>query len=175
MLSEIVIENFKCFRRHVIPFRPLTIVVGRNNAGKSTIVEALRLTSLVTNRFGNLAVHDVPSWLDIPRVNRGVTPSLENQDTNFSSVFHRYGEPPAKIAARFSSGVALTIYIGGPDRLHAVAKDARRSVVISKGEARRMGLPPIGILPQISPVSPNEKILVPNYVHRAMSSTLASH
>jgi len=170
-----VVENFKCFRRHVIPFRPLTIVVGQNNAGKSTIVEALRLISLVTNRLDNLPVRDVPGWLDIPKVNRGVAPSLENQDINFSSVFHRYGDPPAKITARFDSGVTITIYIGGEDRLHAVVKDSRRGVVISKGQARKLGVPPIGILPQISPVSPGETILMPDYVRKAMSSTLASH
>jgi AAA15 family ATPase/GTPase len=51
MLNEITLQNFKCFNNNVIPFRPITIVVGRNNAGKSTIIEALRLVSLVANRW----------------------------------------------------------------------------------------------------------------------------
>ena len=164
------------FRRHTIPLRPLVVVVGRNNAGKVDNCGGARRISLVTNRRQNLTVCDVPRWLDIPKVNKkGVTPSLENQGFNFSNVFHRYGDPPAIIAARFESGVNITIYIGGEDRLHAVIKDSRRGVVISKGQARRLGLPPIGILPQISPVSPDETILLPNYVQHAMSSTLASH
>jgi hypothetical protein len=174
MLSEIILENFKCFKRHTIPFRPVTVVVGRNNAGKSTIVEALRLVSLVVNRLEHLPVREVPRWLDIPRVNVGVAPSLENQDFNFSSIFHRYGDPPAKITARFETGLSVVIYIGGEDRVHAVIRDSHRSIVISKGQARRLGLPLVGILPQISPVSASETILLPNYVRRAMSSTLAS-
>jgi hypothetical protein len=121
-----------------------------------------------------LTVREVPSWLEIPKVNRGVSPSLDNQDINFSSIFHRYGDPPATVGAQFDSGVEVTIYIGGPNRLHAVARDSRRHVVISKGEARKIGLPAIGILPQISPISPSEKILMPDYVGRSLSSTLAS-
>ena len=51
MLSEISLRNFKCFSRHTIPLRAITVIVGRNNAGKSTIVEALRLVSLVASRL----------------------------------------------------------------------------------------------------------------------------
>jgi predicted ATPase len=173
MLTTMKLENFKCFREHTIPFRPTSIVVGRNNAGKSTIVEALRLVAIVVNRIGHLHVRDVPRWLDIPTVNRGVAPSLENQDFNFSNVFHRYGAPPARITARFENGLRIVIYIGGEDRLHAVLKDSR-NVVISQSQAVRLGVPSVGILPQISPVNASETILVPEYVRRALSSNLAS-
>ncbi len=140
MLVELILQNFKCFSRHAIPLRPLTIVVGRNNAGKSTIIEALRLVSLVANRLEHLPLHDVPNWLDIASVNVGVTPSLENQDFNFSSVFHRYGDPPAKIVARFDTGITIVIYVGGPDRIHAVLKDSKSNAVIKKARARSLGL-----------------------------------
>ena len=174
MLTEVVLQNFKCFRQHTIPLRPTTIIVGRNNAGKSTIIEALRLVSLVSNRLQNLTVHEVPRWLDIPKVNRGVSPSLEHQYFDFGNVFHRYGEPPAKITARFNTGVGITIYIGGPDKIHAVIKDARRSVVITKGQARNIGLPKVGILPQIGPLQATETILNSGYVLQSMWSNLAS-
>ena len=174
MLVEVRLQNFKCFRHHSIPLRPATIIVGRNNAGKSTIVEALRLISLVSNRIEHLPVRDVPPWLDIPKVNRGVSPSLDNQHFEFGNVFHRYGEPPAKITGRFASGVSIDIYIGGPDKIHAIIRDTRRSVVISKGQARRIGMPRVGILPQIGPLSASETILVPSYVLKSMSSSLAS-
>jgi hypothetical protein len=82
-----------------------------------------------------------------------------------------------RITAKFGSGLNVVIYIGrsgGEARVHAVVRDAYRSRVISKGEARRLGVPQVGILPQISPVSRNETILVPGYVRRSISSTLAS-
>jgi hypothetical protein len=174
MLKEVTLQNFKCFSKHSIPLRPTTIVVGRNNAGKSTIIEALRLISLVVNRLPHLTIHDVPRWLDIPIVNRGVSPSIDHQDLDFRNVFHRYGDPPAKITASFNTGITITIYIGGREKIHAVVKDAHRNVVVSKGQARNANLSKVGILPQIGPLSATESILVPEYVLQSLSSNLAS-
>ena len=131
MLSEINLRNFKCFSRYTIPLRAITVIVGRNNAGKSTIVEALRLVSLVASRLEFLPFLNVPRWLDIPSVNVGVSPSLSNQELDFA--FHSYNDPPAEISARYESGAVITIYIGGPERVHAVVRDARRYIVVNKG------------------------------------------
>jgi energy-coupling factor transporter ATP-binding protein EcfA2 len=43
---EILIENVRCFAgRHVIPIRPLTVLVGENSSGKSTLLAALSIVS----------------------------------------------------------------------------------------------------------------------------------
>ena len=172
MLNELELRNFKCFRRHVIPFRPTSIIVGRNNAGKSTIAEALRLLSIILGRFEYLPFRNVPRWLEAPKVELGVSPSLNNQDFNFASVFHRYSEPPAEIVAKFAGGSSMKIYIGGEDRVHAVLRDPRRTVVSTKEYAKRLHLPKIDILPQIAPLKSNEQILQPDYVRQNLSSTL---
>ena len=92
MIKELHLQNFRGFDDDRIPFQPATtIVVGKNNAGKSTMVEALRLVSLITNRYQNLEFCAVPSWLDRPRRERGVTPSLENIQLNLEGAFHRKG------------------------------------------------------------------------------------
>ena len=43
MISAIELTNFKCFRHCRIPFKPLTLLTGINNAGKSTAIQALLL------------------------------------------------------------------------------------------------------------------------------------
>jgi hypothetical protein len=103
MLSGISFRNFKCFSSHIIPLRPTTIIVGKNNAGKSTIIEALRLVALIANRLEFELFTDVPRWLDIPRVNLGIAASLSHQDLDFKNAFHSCGEPPAEITAKFES------------------------------------------------------------------------
>jgi len=40
MLRTLRLQNYRCFD-HTVAFHADTVVVGRNNAGKSTIVEAL--------------------------------------------------------------------------------------------------------------------------------------
>jgi AAA15 family ATPase/GTPase len=100
MIKELRLENFRGFEDHRIPFNPRTsIVVGKNNAGKSTIVEALRLISLITNRYQRLEFCTVPSWLDRPRREKGVTPSLKNVDLNLENAFHLYNDPPSSHAS----------------------------------------------------------------------------
>jgi len=73
MLLELRLKNFRSFEDHVVPLRPTTLVVGRNNAGKSSLVEALRLLSLVTTRFRALGYHEGPVWGGIPKRDYGVS------------------------------------------------------------------------------------------------------
>jgi predicted ATP-dependent endonuclease of OLD family len=41
MLEILNIKNYRCFEDHTVNFHESTVVVGKNNAGKSTIIEAL--------------------------------------------------------------------------------------------------------------------------------------
>lgn len=43
MLSKLSITNFKCFQQKEINFAPLTVLVGGNASGKSTVIQALLL------------------------------------------------------------------------------------------------------------------------------------
>jgi len=112
MITEITLSNFRGFDNHSIPLRPVTIIVGKNNAGKSTVVEALRLISVITRRFQGLNYHELPSWIDRPRRERGVFPSTDDFEFSSEAVFHRLGDPPARIAARFSTGEQVEVLIG---------------------------------------------------------------
>ena len=66
MLTFLKLENFRCFSNHEVVFSPLCLLVGQNNAGKSTIIDALRLVSLVTSRYRTSNYSEVPPWLDAP-------------------------------------------------------------------------------------------------------------
>jgi hypothetical protein len=120
MLTELQLNNFRGFDEHGLELKRLTVIVGRNNAGKSTIVEALRLVSLVTGRFGHLNFRDPPRWLELSKRYRGVAPDLSLMDFDFETAFHRYAPPPAVITARFDTGAAIRIYIGPENDIHAI-------------------------------------------------------
>ena len=174
MLSELVLDNFRCFKHHVIPLRHKTIIVGRNNAGKSTIAEALRLVSIVADRYRSLAYRPPPSWLEIHKTAKGVAPSLDNQDFNFDKIFHRYNDPPASVVATFSDGANITVYVGPKSDIHAVLRTRSKKIVDSKAAADRLVLPRLGILPQVGPVKARETLLKADYVRKTLSSTLSS-
>lgn len=51
-ISSIKIQNFKCYKDISLKFDPhFNLLIGGNNVGKSTILEALRLWQLAFNRF----------------------------------------------------------------------------------------------------------------------------
>ena len=56
MLSSFSITNFKSYRRATLKLAPLTVLIGANAAGKSNVVEALRLLSWIAagNRLASI-------------------------------------------------------------------------------------------------------------------------
>lgn len=173
MITELRLQNFRCFNDHTIPFKQISIAIGRNNAGKSTVVEALRLVSIVVARYKFLAYRNVPDWAEIPRREVGVSPSLNGMEFSFSTVFHRYGDPPSIITANFSNNIAIKIYLGGEDKIHAVVFDQEGNIVKTRGEANKLEIPSVEIMPQVAPVSREERALTSDYVKSAVSSHLA--
>ena len=134
------------------------MIVGRNNAGKSTIIEALRLLSIVVSRYRFLTFYPVPNWLEIPVRNCGITPSLDSIEFDFDNVCHRYGDPPATIIGSFSSGERVEIYLNPSKRaIFAVIRKKNGDPLISKSQAAALPLPGVSILPQIGPLARSER------------------
>jgi energy-coupling factor transporter ATP-binding protein EcfA2 len=165
VIVELHLKNFRGFDNHIVPLKPFTVVVGQNNAGKSTIVEALRLISLVVSRFkGNL--DNIPARWEFPRTRRGIHP-FKNLEINLKSVFYHYGNPPAILRAQFDTGeiIEITIYEDEIIARRIRSKATRRNTTTK--------LSRVSILPQVAPVAPEERLLSEDYVRGALSSTLA--
>lgn len=177
MLESLTFDNYKCFQQQTITFRPSTVVVGRNNAGKSTIVEALRLVALVANRAEHLRFQSPPESSELHKKNKGVSPSIEDLDLNFEAVFHRYSDPPASILAKFANGCSVQVFLGaekGKGWVHGVIRNSRGKVAQNAAEAKLAGVPRIAILPQVAPVAKGETILSQDHVRRNLSTSLSS-
>jgi hypothetical protein len=165
VISEIHLKNFRGFDDHVVPIKPFTIIVGRNNAGKSTIVEALRLVSIVVSRFkGNLV--DIPLRWEFPRNRRGQYP-FKDLEINLQSIFYHYGDPPAHVIATFTTGDIIEIII----TLDNIVAHRSRAKRIRGGVTHELSR--VSILPQVAPVAREERLLTEDYVRGAISSVLA--
>lgn len=173
MLVELNIKNFRCFNDHTVPFKSTSIVIGRNNAGKSTLVEALRLVAIVAARYQALSYHEPPEWLEIPRREVGISPSLKGMEFNLKNIFHRYGEPPSIITATFDNDCVIKIYLGEEGQIYAAILDPAGRIARNRAEANKFEIPRVEIMPQVAPVSREEHVLTSDYVRSAISSSLA--
>ena len=81
---------------------------------------------------------------------------------------------PAEIEAEFDDGKKIHIFLSPEKKIHTVLLDKKGRAVKSRTEARSLGFPKVGILPQISPLAREEKILKPETVLGAIDSPLSS-
>lgn len=174
MLRKIVIKNYRCYDIHEIDFRNLSIIVGKNNAGKSTLIEALRLISLALSRFRYVIYHPCPQWLELPKRAKGINPSLKSFGFSIENLFHKYGGPHSEITALFSNDLSVNIYIGERSEIFCTLMKDNGDYVTSKGAANELDIPQMNILPQISSIQKEENVLNKEYVRQSLSTDLAS-
>ena len=165
-------ENFRCFDDHTVLFESSVVAVGKNNAGKSSLIEALRLVAAVVNRRGAQFV-PAPRWLDLPRFRKGIARGISQLGLNISSVFHRYGNPPAIITATFRQGAVVTVYIGREDTMFATIQ-ANSDWASTAAKFLEFKLPWINVPPQIGPLLTEEYRLADDRVVAHLNSRLAS-
>lgn len=151
----------------------MSILVGPNNAGKSTVIEAIRLISLVANRYSAINFQSTPDWLDDAAGTRGVSPSLRDLHTNLKTAFHSYGAPPAIVRLDYISGNSIELFIGPDEQVFAVLRDAVGHTLTSKSQARQTTMQRIAVQPQVAPLSDRERLLDQQTVQRGMDSSLA--
>ena len=174
MLTKLELKNFRCFQHHTLEIEPKSLIVGKNNAGKSTCVEALRLVSLVTERMKNLQFRPAPRAFDLPARCKGFCPSLESIEIHKECLFHRYGEPPAMVTATFSNKSRIEIHIGDGMLLHALVYDQAGHIANTRALVEAASIPRVSILPQIGPVQETETRLNDDYVRASVQTSRAS-
>lgn len=172
MLRQLRMQNFRCFEDHTILLESNTVVVGKNNAGKSSLIEALRLVATVVNRKRATLVH-VPAWLDLPKFQFGIAPGISQLGLNLNTVFHRYGDPPATITASFKNGAAVTVYVGSEETIFATVQQGS-SRVTSQAKFLDLNIPWVYVLPQIGPLLAEEVRITDERVAEYMTSRLSS-
>lgn len=158
MIRKLSIKNFRCYEESTITFNGTSILVGKNNAGKSTMIEALKIISTVTRKYRTSRFVAPPDWLRNVN-NFGIAPNVENMNISDRGIFHLYGNPPALIEVGFSEGCSIKAYIGEGLSIFAVIYDEYGCPIKSSKEAKKVDIPIIEVLPQISAVLDSEKRL----------------
>lgn len=98
---------------------------------------------------------------------------VANLELDTGAIFHRYGEPPAVIAATFDEDITATVHIVSPDAVFGTFQ-SRRGWITSQSRLKDLDLPPIYVLPQISPLQTDEHLKSDPYIADHMFSDLSS-
>ena len=173
MIKQLNITNFRCYEKSTITFNGTSILVGRNNAGKSTLIEALKIISSVTRKYKTLRFVAPPEWV-VREPSYGVSPNVENMNISDRGIFHMYGNPPAIVEAIFTNGTSIKAYVGEDLSIFAVIYDEGGCPARNSKEVKNIDIPLIEVLPQISAVLDAEKIIKKSTVDGNRATRLAS-
>ena len=175
MLRQIKFKNYRCFEESEISFRNTAIIVGQNNAGKSTIVEALRILSVVAQKFKQSNYVEVPRGLGLPLATRGIKVNLDNLKIDFRSIVYQYREEDgvvAELIAYFDEKIRIHIYLSSEISFATI--EASGQQIKNKAAAKKLPDIPLYIMPQIGLIREDEKRLSPDTVKAHMHTRLSS-
>jgi predicted ATPase len=171
VLHRLEIHNFKAFERYTVYVRGSAYLAGPNNAGKSTIIAALRTCANMLRRARRQRPTD--TFQDRGSEVLGFPFSSSQVDLVEENLRHEFRDVETRLVLRFTDRRVLTaVWPQGEAATAFFYLQSDRSSVHTAQDAR--AFPDMGIVPVLSPVDQNEVLLTPKYVRENLDGRLAS-
>ena len=158
MIKEIQLENYRCFEKSKITCKDLVILVGKNNAGKSSFIEALRMVAFASQKSIQTTYKEAPIGLGISIREKGIRIDIEKLKIDLRGIVYLYEDKIAKIITVFQNGSRIVI-LANKDLAFAFLYSPEGKNIKTKSKAAENNFGNISILPQIGLIKENEKLL----------------
>jgi predicted ATPase len=178
VLQQLDLINFKAFEQHTIHFRGSAFLVGPNSAGKSTIIEALRLCAQLLQHARHFAASEMREYggLHLWAYSFG----LEQFEFVSENLRHEFQEElETRIDLRFKGvGTLRVVWPGSTDNFESELPffyiELENGMQLHRPAHVKANFPDLGVIPLLSPIERSEPILDPRYVRRNLDGRLAS-
>ncbi|XCB34079.1 AAA family ATPase [Tunturibacter psychrotolerans] len=167
-ITSVRFSRYKAFREFSVSLENFNILVGANNAGKSTILSAFRILAEALRR----AKAKSPSFVQGPDgTTRGYQVNMGNVPVATENIFHEYNDAlPASVKFRVSTGDFLILFFPERGVCNLICETAGR-VITSPSAFRKHFNLEIGFVPTLGPVEHEE----PLYQQEAAREALLTH
>lgn len=173
VIQRLELHQFKAFERFTLYLPGSTYLAGPNNAGKSTIIDALRVSAYMLR----IAQRQRPTdtFDDRGAQVLGFRFSADQVRLNEENLRHEFRDEEARISVGFAAQRTLTAVWPEPDSdrdafFYLQVEGA--SVHTAKGASDEF--PRIGIVPVLSPVEQRETELTPKYIRENLDGRRSS-
>ncbi len=153
--TSVEFEHFKAFKRFKLPIYSFNVLVGPNNAGKSTIITAFRILAAAIRKAGARKAEVVNGPLGPTLGHRVDLAGISVADEN---IFFNYDDSKAaKITFHISNGHTLVLHFSEQGSC-VLIPDAQGKSCDAPGKFRRHFNCPIGFVPILGPVEADEAL-----------------
>ena len=171
MIQRVSVRDFMAFERFRLDLRGDAYLAGPNNAGKSTLITAIRVAAQMLR----IAVRRNPT--DTFRDGKEQVLGYSFTDSQVSldapNLRHEFRDVDTRLAVRFRKGGVLTaVWPHDSDDSFFYLQQGRAS--INNVRQARDVFPEIGTIPVLAPVESEEEVLTPKYVRENLDGRLAS-
>ena len=168
--TRVEFSRFKAFRKFSLKLRSFNVLVGPNNAGKSTVLAAFRILSIGMRR----ALARKPERVVGPTgETHGYYVDLSSISIAEENIFYNYDDAePATVVFRLSNGNTLTLFFEKQGRCALLAR-AEKLCLTPTAFAKNFNCP-IGFAPILGPVDHNEQLYDKETARRALLNYTAS-
>jgi energy-coupling factor transporter ATP-binding protein EcfA2 len=177
MVQRLDLHHFKGFPRFSITFGKQALLVGPNNAGKSTVIAALRAASNML-RLARWKVAD--TYGDTPEGQRaGWSFESERMGLVAENLRNEFRNVTTSLSLRFSNGAVLSAYWPAADEDGDEPQSffvirSPEAVVLRRPAEVAKSVPTMTVVPGLSPVEREERVLSPDHVRSEMFGRLGS-
>lgn len=168
-ITSIKFSNYKSFKKFSVALNEFNILVGPNNAGKSTVIGSLKILAEGLRK----ARARKPELIDDPNGNQilGYEIDLSQVPVATENVFHDYDDSvPAVIRFRLSDGSHLQVFFPARNVCY-FNYETTNQIVRSPKEFKELVTLEIGYVPILGPVEHTEKL----YQKEAARLALLTH
>lgn len=166
MLERVEIENFKAFERYELTLGPRALLIGPNNAGKSTLVSALRVIAHLARPA------QIRRYARAELGQGGVEVDLEALHIPAVNVAHKYFEGPSRVSAFFSENLEMRIMLRPAGPSFGAWFDSLGDPLGGDAVGRLLTTS-IGVVPPVGPLELEEVPLSEKHVRAQLEGPLS--
>jgi hypothetical protein len=172
MIKSLRLKMFKGFKSYTVSFSGSALLLGPNNAGKSTLIAAIRLC----NEAARFTTRNRPQEyfsIDGRTVAGYFLGKIKTDSFNLENVRHEFSDDSeSRLELRYTSGAVLRI-VWPADDPPFFWLDHKGSHVQTAAAAKAL-VPTIGIVPTLTPLERNEKRLTTFHLKGHLETRLSS-
>lgn len=175
-VESVRLENFRGFRDHTVALLPTTVLVGQNNAGKSTLIDALRILAIAIRRAGMARYEATPDWLGSATTGQGYRLLFDTIDFDFMNLQYNHDRSdPALLTLTYDDGVSARVWLReSKSESFAQMFDSYGALMTSHSAVSHLSVPSIYVMPPIENFYGHEKKISKARVHEFMFGRLSA-